>query len=143
MKPLAVFALAALAGCGPLVPATTPPQLGSTPGPAVVVLEDAVIMGQWRVPTPPGWKVVKNSTADAPALSVALVSPDEQMLIIASQSPLPASPDEAGRETLFEQRLTAAGSAPLYVMAQAAPDQRDALRPVWEDFLAGLASAAP
>jgi hypothetical protein len=139
MKTLVTLALAALAACRPLVPATTPPQLGSTPGPAIIVVEDAVIMGDWRLPVPPGWKIVKNSTADAPALSVVLVSPDEQMLIIASEGPLPPPAIPGPVVVQFQQRVLGRGRT-LYAAAQAAPPQRDALRRVWDAFLAGLNS---
>ncbi len=53
-------------GCGPLVPATQPPQLAHTPGAFVVVDAETFDAGVFRVAYPQGWRIVKSSTATAP-----------------------------------------------------------------------------
>lgn len=68
-----------LVGCGPLVPATTPPQLAFTPGPPVVVTERVLETADFTVSYPAGWRVVTGA-ADQPS-SAVLVAPDETATI--------------------------------------------------------------
>jgi hypothetical protein len=64
-----------VAACGPIVPATTPPQLKFTPGPAVVVTDRTYETRAFTVRYPSGWRVVTGA-ADQP-ISVVFVAPDE------------------------------------------------------------------
>lgn len=68
-----VFALAA---CGPLAPVAPPPHIRHTPGAAVVVTENSVDAGDFRLDYPPTWTVVKASQATEARLRLVFVAPD-------------------------------------------------------------------
>ena len=136
---LAGLLLLLLAACGSLVPATVPPQLAFTPGPPISFEDNVVVLDNWRVPVPPDWTVVKNSTAEE-ALRVVLVSPDKSLLITAGLSPLDApETDTEGRMILLEEKLTQEGTT-LYLLGQALPEHGDTLEVVWEEILLEIAS---
>ncbi len=64
-----------LSACASIVPATVPPQLSYTPGPAAVIGESVYDAGVFYVRYPRGWRVVKMNAAGAPQ-SVVFISPD-------------------------------------------------------------------
>ncbi len=68
--------LALAAGCGPLVPARSPPQVQHTPGAFVVVDAGGLDAGSFRLEYPPAWKLVKSSPATAAQLQFVFVAPD-------------------------------------------------------------------
>ena len=72
--PLAVFTL--ITACAPLAPASAPPQLQHTPGIPVVVTENHVDAGIFRLDYPPSWRVAKLSPAAAERIELAIIAPD-------------------------------------------------------------------
>jgi hypothetical protein len=64
-----------LVGCGPIVPATTPPQLAFTPGAPVVVTDRILETADFTVKYPAGWRVVTGAANQL--TSAVLVAPDE------------------------------------------------------------------
>lgn len=67
------------AGCGPIVPATTPPQLNHTSGPAFVVTDRMYANDIFSVRYPAGWRIVTGQAHLPP--HVVIVSPDERAQI--------------------------------------------------------------
>jgi hypothetical protein len=94
-----------LAGCAPLVPAQTPPQLEHTPGAFVVIDMQTYDAAAFQVDYPGGWKVVKLNEAGAPD-RVAFVAPDESAVIeIAAGVVGATSPAEGQRLITRETNL--------------------------------------
>jgi len=104
----------ALTACGPLVPATVPPQLDDTPGAPITFREGGVVLDPFLVPVPHGWRVVKVSTAQEP-LRVILVAPPEDVLITASLAM--HSPDNRDLPIVTTHRVDTP-DASLYLMLQ-------------------------
>ena len=72
---LAFCGLLALVGCGAYLPASPPPQLRHTPGPAITVSAGEVEAGLFRLRYPPAWRVVKLSESHQ-GMRLAFVAPD-------------------------------------------------------------------
>lgn len=117
------------AGCEALVPATVPPQLFNTPGAPIVLDDDQLQIGDWRVPLPIGWKVVKNRPSIEP-LGVVFVSPDETVLIWLSETPLALSDFHA----LQHQAVWESSGGSLYLYAEAPAPDDPQLQAVWADL---------
>lgn len=76
------------AGC---VPATVPPQLDATPGPAVVVTDQEYDAGAFKVRYPAGWRVI--SSAATSTATVLFAAPDHTAIMLfgvdAVEAPMP------------------------------------------------------
>ena len=72
---LAFCGLLALVGCGAYLPASPPPQLRHTPGPAITVSAGEVEAGLFRLRYPSAWRVVKLSESHQ-GMRLAFVAPD-------------------------------------------------------------------
>ena len=72
---LILAALLLLNACGPIVPATAPPQLQHTPGAFVTVTEARFDAGLFQVDYPKSWRVVKTSIAADRHLQVVFAAP--------------------------------------------------------------------
>lgn len=142
MKRLLLGLVLWVAACSPLVPATTPPQLFFTPGPALQFDGEQVVLGDFTLPIPAGWQLIKTSTAEE-ALRVVLASPDETLLITASLAPIRVLPtDEAGRALLFQETV-AAPTTTLYLTGQAPPSAQTDLAPIWDNTMRSVMPASP
>ena len=126
MRFIWIFFALRIAGCTPLIPATTPPQLEHTPGAFVTVDDELFDAGSFRVDYPDGWRIVKSSIASAP-LEVVFASPGNSMTIhiIEGDTLFPeATPDP----TIYERwewlnltsnlTLTVIGESPIEAQAE-------------------------
>lgn len=124
-----------LAGCAPLVPAETPPQIEHTPGAFVVIDMQTYNADVFRVDYPGGWKVVKLNEAGAPD-HVALVAPDESAVIeVAAGSITAPSPPEGQRTIQREIDLNGQNVA---LIGRAGADTWEAFEPVFERVAASI-----
>jgi hypothetical protein len=136
---LALFLLVG-AAC---VPATTPPQLGFTPGAPVVVTAGRIETEQFSVMRPDGWRVI-TSAADAP-LTVIFVSPDDDALILLSTAGIgqPPSPTNIEPNTTLhdatEQVYINDLTVSVYTVAPSA--QWDAIAEITQRVVGSLAAA--
>lgn len=73
------------------VPATVPPQLAATPGPAVVITEQEYHAGAFTLRYPVGWRVI-SSAATSP-ITVIFAAPDNAAIMLfgvgANEAPMP------------------------------------------------------
>lgn len=122
-----------LAGCG-LVPARVPPQLAHTPGPTISFREGRVVLGDFSVPIPPTWRVVKSSTAQEP-LRVVLAAPDDTMLITAAVDV--RTLDNPTLPIRHEATLRQSGQT-LHLIGQATDEATPALAALWERWLSSV-----
>lgn len=128
-----------LAACGPIVPATVPPQVAQTPATAFITVErDRIHTDAFSLTYPAGWRVVKSSVADTP-LTLVLVSPDDAQQIVVSAAPIPPisqSPDNVPH--VSQATAVLIGETVVYLRGNAPADQRAsfnaAFRLVWRSF---------
>lgn len=94
VMPLRGLILAALLlnACGPIVPATTPPQLQHTPGAFVTVTEARFDAGLFQVDYPKSWRVVKTSIAADRLLQVVFAAPQGSAVTL-TQADVPSDDD--------------------------------------------------
>lgn len=84
----------ALAACGPLAPAASPPHIRNTPGAAVIVTDKSVDAGHFRLDYPPTWTVVKASQAIEARLRLVFVAPDGGAVWLSQVESADAAADE-------------------------------------------------
>lgn len=101
-----------LVGCGPIVPATTPPQLANTPGASIRITSDRVQTESFSVRYPDGWRVVKISPAVAPLRLVFVAPDDAQIIELGTTSLDPLTPDAT---TTIVNEIVQLGNASIYV----------------------------
>ncbi|MBZ0278474.1 MAG: hypothetical protein K8I60_20165 [Anaerolineae bacterium] len=127
-----------LVGCGPLVPATTPPQLAFTPGPPVVVTDRVLETAEFTVHYPAGWRVVTGA-ADQPS-SAVLVAPDETATI---QIQVGALQNEMFTDNLQTdiRAVTLANGLPVTAVGRASAEHWGRFLPVFEAVILSLQSS--
>ncbi|MCS6835565.1 MAG: hypothetical protein NZ750_06060 [Anaerolineae bacterium] len=114
--------LALLVGCGPLVPATVPPQLSHTPGTFVTISADQISTDAYRLSYPLGWRVVKlNTAAQPPAFVIA--SPDDAVQIAIGDQAAEALRPSEGTISLEAERVLPTGRLSVRLIA---PPERQA-----------------
>lgn len=136
---LALIILCA-AACGPIVPATTPPQLNHTPGAPVIVTWDTYTASEFSAHYPSGWTVITS-----PAFSttwVVFTSPDEQAVIVLALDPNDTQvmpPQESDRSLQRESVEIPLNDGRTLTAVLAAPsDKGQVFRPVFEQMIASV-----
>jgi hypothetical protein len=126
--PLLGIVMLGLVACGPIVPATTPPQLDFTPGPTVVISDNAYETGDFSVRYPVGWRIVTGA-ADQPT-QVVFVAPDEISTITVQTGTLDNAPFD---DTLMTdiRAVSLDGGTSITVIGRAPAD-------TWDSFSAVL-----
>lgn len=87
--------LLSLASC---IPARLPQQIEATPGPAVVVTDQEVIIGNFAARRPAAWRII-TSAAGADAPTILLAAPENQALIVLGNGEVATPPLDAEGET--------------------------------------------
>lgn len=87
-----ILAALLLNACGPIVPATAPPQLQHTPGAFVTVTETRFDAGLFQVDYPKSWRVVKTSIAADHRLQVVFAAPQGSAVTL-TQTDVPSDDD--------------------------------------------------
>ena len=132
MKRLHCFLLLLLmTACTPLVPATTPPQLQNPPGTAISLDAERFDAGVFVVDYPDGWRVVKQSEANAP-VTVTFAAANNEMTILVSEMAfsIPESTPEPGIYERY-QTVTSGGNA-VTLIGCAREEDREALDAIFE-----------
>jgi len=120
------LAACVLAACGPVVPATQPPQLltqsalqtEGAPQPYFTITDTHFDAGVFRVRYPGGWRVVTGPAAEPPI--VYFIRPDEAALIILFTGELPdplPQPEALSGESMSQFRTATTGDIDISVAA--------------------------
>lgn len=117
-------------GCASLVPATTPPQLFSTPGAFIRFDDDSVYSDAFAVDTPADWRIVRVSPASDP-LHLVMVSVDDMMRIDVALSPL----NSADAMAYVVQDQVQLGETIIYIMGQTAIDDTALFEAIYQQIL--------
>lgn len=127
----AVFFLLLMTACAPLVPATTPPQLQAAPGTPIVLDAERFDAGVFVVNYPDGWRVVKQSEANAP-VTVTFAAANNEMTILVSEIAfsIPESTPEPG---IYERyQIVTSGENAVTLVGCAREEEREALDVIFE-----------
>ncbi len=130
----AVFFLLLMTACAPLVPATTPPQLENLPGTGIALDAERFDAGVFVVDYPDGWRVVKQSEANAP-VTVTFAAANNEMTILVSEIAfsIPESTPEPG---IYERYQTVRlGRNAVTLIGCAREEEREALDVIFEQVL--------
>ena len=127
-----VACLTALAAC---VPATVPPQLDATPGPAVIVADRVEVAGLFSVQPPAGWRIVTGAAGDPP--SVLFIAPDDAALIGIGTAPDYTAPALPGADHSAARAVDMDG-VQVQVGLRAPDDAPDVFIAVFEQVIASL-----
>lgn len=125
-----VFGLMLLAAA--CIPAQPPPNLGATPGAAVVVTGDTYRSGAFSVRYPEGWRAI-TSPAGAPP-SVTFAAPGNCPIIMVSSAPVEQPPACEGEGVRNETRTVERGGHSFSIAGSAT----DALADVYSAALARI-----
>lgn len=136
-----VYVALLLSGCASLAPAQVPAQLDATPGPPVVITENAYRSTAFTVWYPPDWRAVSAATFADPW--AVFVSPADDALMAVAVDPadlaglaLPTAMDGERRETAT---LTPPDAGPtLHTVLLATPDAYATALPLYRRFLASV-----
>lgn len=138
MWPLWWMGALLLAACGSLAPAATPAQLAHTPGPPVMLTGSVYDAGVFSLRYPSGWRIVTGA-ASSPVW-VGFVSPDEDVVLVFSVTPLADVPRppalEADAPAVTDQRSIPLGEVTLYAGIIAGADAWPAALALFEHMLA-------
>lgn len=109
------------------IPARLPQQLEATPGPAVVVTDQEVLIGGFATRYPAGWRII-TSAADADTPTILLAAPENQALIALGSGDVTTPYLDAQGETrsITRQSSLTPDLVVTAVLVAAAPD--------WERF---------
>ena len=129
-----IFLSLVLAGCAPIVPATTPPQLEHTPGAVVIVTENSFDAGVFQVDYPQSWRVVKTSIAASPLIQVVFVAPDKSAIILSQSESVG---DSSGED---EQFITLDNGVIIQVLVTASDDADDNFDALAEHLISSIRS---
>jgi hypothetical protein len=137
MKYLVLIVFMSMVGCRPLVPATTPPQLLSTPGAPLQIDEQWVYFETVKIGYPSGWKVVK-SNPDSEPLRVVFADEENQFIIQVSLSALPDPTLDAN--LAYFSDIKQVGEMSLYFQGQSPRASATNFEPIWQTVLDSLAA---
>lgn len=127
----AVFFLLVMAACAPLVPATTPPQLQIPPGTAVSLDAERFDAGMFQVDYPDGWRVVRQSEANAP-VTVTFAAANNEMTILVSEIAF-SIPENTPEPGIYERYQTVRlGGNAVTLIGCAREEEREALDVIFE-----------
>lgn len=125
-------------GIAACVPATVPPQLAHTPGPAVSIYDGQYANAVFRLNYPPEWRVV-SSAASADA-SVMLIAPeDAAVIVIGEDAEAPTLPHAETLRTETQVKALANQEISLILSAPAA--EWDHYLPLWQAVIESLQAA--
>jgi hypothetical protein len=127
-----------LVGC---VPATLPPQLAHTPGPAFQVL-----VGAYRGPTfaaryPAHWRAITGEASAAP--SVIFAPPANDALILLTDAPITAPPtpsNAAADQRTVQHSLRLASGTLVYALLSAPASRWEEYHPIWLALLNSIST---
>jgi hypothetical protein len=118
------------------IPAKVPPNLGNTPGPAVVITDHVYESSQFTARYPDGWKVV-TSEAIAP-LSVIFVAPDEASNIKLLVGTLDSANFSDPKMQTDVRGITLENGLKITAILSARTEKYETYLPIFEDVLASV-----
>jgi hypothetical protein len=135
MKYLVFIVFMLMVGCLPLVPATTPPQLLSTPGAPLQIDEQWVYFDSVKIGYPSGWKVVK-SNPDSEPLRVVFADEENQFIIQVSLSAIAEPTPDAS--LVYFSTVKQIGGIPIYLQGQSPRESATNFESIWQTVLDSL-----
>ncbi|MAS34959.1 MAG: hypothetical protein CL610_13200 [Anaerolineaceae bacterium] len=128
--------------CAACVPATVPPQVAYTPGPAVQVIDGLYDSGVFRVQYPADWRVITSAAGDP--VHVIFAAPDGDALMIVGEQvdSAPAPAGYAGPLQSEQREIMLADGVMVTVILNAAPDDWAQRLALFEQVVASVRASA-